>query len=226
MTEPTHTWPISMRVEAGRTYLGIFDRLGDGRAPHRADSGPALEEIGGEEWTTDVLTRLLPSQRTWAWWTQTAVYRKSGLDGRRAPRSVDVSRLSEVLVESLVLKRMSLALIPPGAVEARSAVSNWAAWDTEQIPDHIWTAPDGTVTWDLEQIAAWCLDPKQWGNLRSAASQPAERIVTMFDGQIHCTMTPPTAHESMHALDALARQWGLKIVAGPTEYAWAAPRRV
>jgi hypothetical protein len=139
----------------------------------------------------------------------------------RAAKAVDLGGLT---VESLLLKRMTLAIAPPMAAEARAAVVEWAAVDTEQIPDHVWTAPDGAVSWDLEEVVGWCLDPKRWGNVGALASQPAERIVTMFDGQIFCALAPPAAEKTMKQLESLVRGWGVRVIPGPPEYAWAAPR--
>jgi hypothetical protein len=180
MTGAIDTWPVSVRAGGERTLLGIFDPLGNG-----ADlpGGPTLDEIGAEDWSGQVLAQLLPAQRTWAWCTQTSVYRKSGIEGRRAPKSIELSQVREPLAESLMLKRMTLAVVPPAAPTARSAVLKWAALDTEQIADHLWTAPDSIAPWDIEEIMAWCLDSQRWGNPGTLASHPAERIITMFDGQ-------------------------------------------
>jgi hypothetical protein len=46
----------------------------------------------------------------------------------------------------------------------------------------------------------------------------------MFDGQIFCALAPPAADQAMEALTALAQRWGVRLIPGPPESAWAAPR--
>ena len=56
---PTGGWPISVRTEGDRTFIGIPERTGDG-GPLRVDAGfPTLEEIGGDDWS-DAFEQVYP----------------------------------------------------------------------------------------------------------------------------------------------------------------------
>ncbi|HXU81322.1 MAG TPA: hypothetical protein VN914_07990 [Polyangia bacterium] len=223
MTERIDGWPVSVLSDGERTYLGVFDRLGDGRSYPASGTVPTLEEIGGDDWSGEVLAQLLPAERVWAWWTRTAVHRNTGLGGERAPAAVDVSTISRPLVRRLLLERMTLAILPAADSGAQASVLEWAGVDTD-LAEQVWTAPDG-ARWNLDEIVSWCQVPEQWRDRSSVTRQPAERIVTLFDSQIFCALAPPAAKEAMKRLETLARRWGLRVVPGPPEYAWVAPLR-
>jgi len=217
---PVDTWPISVRTEGERTFIGIPERLGDGGSWRVDDQFPTLEEIAGEDWSEAVLDVLLPGDRTWAWWTRTDTYAKTGLPKARAGDDVNPAAVTEVLVHRQFWRGMTLALIPPSRPREQGLVRHWAASDTEQIPDHIWTAPDAIGGWDLEAIAAWCFDRDAWGDPRTIASQPAERIVTSFDGALFCGLSTDAAKVALHDVTALSERWRLRVIAGRPEDAW------
>ncbi len=219
-----NTWPITLHIDGERASLGIPDRLGDGRPWRAGDSFPTLEEIAGESWSADVLAQLLPADRAWAWWTRTETYRLSGLPTTAAPAAVNHRTLAEVVARRLFFKRMTLAIIPAGRTREQDIVREYADVDTEQVPDHIWTSPDGADTWDIEQIVTWCGDPAQWTDAASAARQPAERIIAIFDNQISCAVALAGARAAMARLEALAATWRLRLIEGPAEYAWPVKR--
>src|ERR1044071_1078426 len=105
------TWPISVRVDGDHTFIGIPDRLGDGRPYRDGDTYPTLEEIGGEDWSAELLAEGLPRERAWAWWTRTEVYRDSQLPQTAAPAVVDPRGLASVVAQRLFLRRMTLAIL-------------------------------------------------------------------------------------------------------------------
>src|SRR3569832_1877288 len=92
-----NTWPISIRRDADRVYLGIPDYLGAPLSSPVLGTTPSLEEVAGEEWTADVLRVLLPADRVWAWCSQSSIYRRSGLPATKAPPLIEPSRLARVV---------------------------------------------------------------------------------------------------------------------------------
>ena len=169
-----------------------------------------------------MLEVLLPKDRVWAWWTRTDTYARAGLPTAPASREVNRLAIAEVVVRRWLWRGHTLALIPPVRPREQGLVRHWAAYDTEQTPDHIWTAPDGIERWDFDAIAAWCSERGAWGDSRTIASQPAERIVTSFDGQIFCATASATAARLLQSLEDLARAWGLGVIAGLPRDAWPA----
>lgn len=218
------TWPVTLRTDGDRAWLGIPDRLGEGRPYRLGDSFPTLEEIAGENWSAEVLAQLLPPDRAWAWWTRTEFYRLSGLPTMAAPAVVDLRKSADVVTHRLLLKRMTLAIIPPGRAREQDAVREYAGVDTEHEPDQIWTSPDGADTWDLQEIVGFCKNPAKWTDARSAAQQRAERIVVMFDNEICCASTAAAARLALQRIEALAATWRLRVIQGPDEYAWPVKR--
>jgi hypothetical protein len=218
------TWPITLITDRDRAVIGIPDRLGTGRLYQPGDSFPTLEEIAGEDWSAEVLGELLPTDRAWAWWTRTEMVRLSGLSGGRAAAAINHRTLDHVVTHRLLLKGMTLAVVPAGHGREQNVVREYADVDTEQVPDHIWTSPDEPDTWQIDEIVAWCDDPAQWTDRASAARQPAERIVAMFDNQISCALATVGAQAAMARLETLARRWRLRLIAGPAEYAWPVER--
>jgi hypothetical protein len=209
------TWPISLRPAGPRTLIGIPDRLGDGASPWSSDS-PSLEEIAGDAWCPQILARLLPPERTWAWWTRTEVLNQSRLPTARASHRIDLACLDAVATRRLLLQGMSLAVIPAGHSAEQEIVFQWANQDTEQTPDQLWTAPDGADVWDTDRIAAWCRDRRRWSDLE----QPAERIVIMFDGRLYGALPTAAAIAAFEGLRKLAEGWGLRVIEGRPEDAW------
>jgi len=165
-----NTWPISIRRDPDRVYLGIPDSVGDGGSGPVPGVSPSLEEVAGEEWLAAVLRLLLPGDRAWAWCTQSSVYRRAGLPTRQAPALVDPNHLGAAVTRSRMFHATTLALVPGGSSDAQAAVIDWAGADTEQIPDHLWVAPAAAGSWDVDEILAWCEDPARWTNLASVAA--------------------------------------------------------
>ena len=151
-----NTWPISIRRDPDRVYLGIPDSLGDGHSAPVPGAASTLEQVAGEEWAAAILRVLLPADRAWAWCTQSSVYRRSRLPARKAPAVVDPNHLGAVVTHRRLFRATTLALVPGGGSEAQAAVINWAGADTEQIPDHLWVAPAAAEPWDVDEILAWC----------------------------------------------------------------------
>jgi len=88
------TWPISRTTRDGWTCLGIPDRLGTGALWTSADIFPTLEEVGGDDWSAEVLAAILPGDRAWAWWTRSEVYRSTKLPTTSAPDKIDPGALA------------------------------------------------------------------------------------------------------------------------------------
>ena len=214
-------WPITVESNAGWTYLGIPDRLGDGRPRRADDTFTTLEEIAGEDWSAAILRELLVDARVWAWCTRTEAYKASRLPAERAPDRVNPRTLAGVVTRRWLLQGMTLAFVPAQDAAARDTVLEWAGADSEQIPDVIWTAPDDGE-WDPETIMSWCREPAAWTDAASARQQPAERIVILFDGRICCALRSAAATPTIARLGALAARWRLSVIPGPKEYAWPA----
>ena len=206
-------------MDSGRTFIGIPDHLGDGQLLRAGDDWPPLEDMCGEDWSKAVLAQLLPRERAWAWWTRTALYRKTNLATVSVPDTVDLANLQRLETRSLLLRRMTLAIVPANDQSAQDDVLYWAGADTEQIPDHIWTAPS-TPTWNVDHVVSWCDDPAAWTDRQATARQAAERVVTMFDRRICCAVSADAADEIMRQLSVLADRWHLRVISGPSEYAW------
>jgi hypothetical protein len=220
-----NTWPISVETKNGWTYLGIPDRLGTGRPYQINDSFRTLEEIGGDDWSAAILQQLLPSDRTWAWWTRNEVYKSTHLPTNRAGDVVNHRTLSHVVVRRLLREQMTLAFVPSQDRASQMTVAEWAGLDTEQVPDQIWTAPD-VPQWNTDAIVSWCRDEDQWPDAKTVPHQPAERIVTLFDQLIFCALPDRAAALVRSGLKDLGIRWGLSVIPGPTEYAWAVrPKR-
>jgi len=197
-----NTWPISIRRDPDRVYLGIPDSVGDGGSGPVPGVSSSLEEVAGEEWLAAILRVLLPADRAWAWCTQSSVYRRAELPTRKAPALVDPNHLGAVVTHSRMFHATPLALVPGGSSEAQAAVIDWAGADTEQIPDHLWVAPAAAGSWDVDEILAWCEDPARWTNLASVAAQPAERVLILFDRQLSCALPAAAADGVTSALAA------------------------
>jgi len=219
-----NTWPISIWRDRDRAYLGIPDYLGDGYFPPEPGSVPTLEEVGGEDWTADILRVLLPTERAWAWCTQSAVYERAGLRNSKAPGVVDPDQLAAVVTHSRLAHGTTLAFVPGHSAEAQQAVMNWAGADTEQLPDHIWVAPDHAQPWDVDEILAWCEDSAQWTNLASVAKRPAERLLILFDRQISCALPAAAVDGAMSRLGELATRWKLRVIPGRVDDVWVTRR--
>jgi len=151
-----NTWPISIRRDPDRVYLGIPDSLGDGYSAPVPGAASTLEQVAGEEWVAAILRVLLPADRAWAWCTQSSVYRRARLPVRKAPAVADPNHLGAVVTHRRLFHATTLALVPGGSSEAQAAVINWAGADTEQIPDQLWVAPAAAEPWDVDEILAWC----------------------------------------------------------------------
>ena len=217
-----NTWPISIRRDADRVYLGIPDYLGASLSSPVLGTTPSLEEVAGEEWTADVLRVLLPADRVWAWCTQSSIYRRSGLPTTKAPPLIEPSRLASVVSRCRLFHPSILAFVPATVPGAQETVLKWAGVDTEQIPDHIWVSPAGDCQWTTDQILDWCEDPAQWTKLASVAQQPAERLLVLFDRQISCSLLSSAADTAWAGLVQLATRWQLSVVEGRAEAAWVA----
>ena len=217
-----NTWPISTETKDGWTFIGLPDRLGTGRPQQINDAFPTLEEIVGDDWSAQILATLLPTDRSWAWWTRTETYRATRLPNDAAPDTVDPSTLSEVMIRTHLIGRTTLAFIPRHDDAAKGLVTKWAGSDTEQAPEHIWVAPE-QAEWSTDAIESWCRAPRQWSSTDSVVRQPVERIIVMFDQQIFCAAREAAAARTASALHELGRIWGLSVIAGPLEYAWAHP---
>ena len=219
-----NTWPISIRRETDRVYIGIPDYLGDGRPGTVLGTTPSLEEVAGDEWTAEILRVLLPFDRTWAWCTQSSIFRRSGLRSTTAPAVVDPVRLEGVVSRSRLLRPTTLAFVPASTPAHQETVVTWAGADTEQIPDHIWVAPDLASRWHVDEILDWCEDPARWTNLASVSQRPAERLLILFDRQISCSVPAAADDDVMSSLGRLAARWTLTLVEGAVDFAWPTHR--
>jgi hypothetical protein len=220
-----NTWPVAVYKSGERTFIGIPDRLGDGQRYREVGRIPSLEEVCGDEWSSELLSRLLPTERAWAWWTRTEVFQETHLPSASAPALLDLRALTGVRSRRLFLRRMTLAIIPRDRAEEQKHVLQWAGQDTEQIPDHIWTAPNGIEMWDVKHIISWCSHRSMWSNPALVAQQPAERILVMFDGYVFCALTPEEGERAIGELSRLAESWKLHLIPGAAEYAWIIPPR-
>jgi hypothetical protein len=214
-----NTWPISRTTKGGWTYLGIPDRLGSGGLWQPGDSFPTLEEVAGEGWSSSILSALLPAERAWAWWTRNDAYRSTKLPTTSAGDDIDLGELEQVVVRRMRLSGMSLAFVPARDLASQQIVTHWAGNDVEQIPDHIWTAPNA-AQWSSDEIVAWCRDADQWSDRTTIPRQPAERIVTLFDNQVFCAVREEQAPQISSRIAGLASTWNVSIIDGPLEYTW------
>jgi hypothetical protein len=216
------TWPIAVHRAAERTFLGIPDRLGAGGS-YRDLEAPSLEQVAGDGWSEELLGRLLPRRRPWAWWTRGAVVKQAGLPSTAAPRRIDLRTIAATCSRRFRLRGTGLVIVPPAATSDQELVLAWADQDTEEIPDHLWSAPDGLDEWNTDEIARWCSERAAWSDPSSLAGLPAERVLSMFDGYVFVALAPPATEEAVAALGALADRWGIAVGAGRPEYAWVSP---
>lgn len=217
-----NTWPISVRRDAERTYLGIPDYLGEANARPVLGTTPSLEEVAGDQSTADILRVLLPFDRAWAWCTQSSIFRRSGLATAKAPAVVTPASLRAVVSRSRLFHSTTLAFVPGDAREPQETVITWSGTDTEQIPDHIWVAPAVSPPWHVDDMMDWCEDPARWTDLDSVQRQPAERLLVLFDRQISCSVPASTADQITSDLVVLATKWKLSVVEGRAEDVWPA----
>ena len=212
------SWTIATAQLKGRTLLAIPDRVR--RAGAHADSFVTLEEKVGDEWLAALLRRLMPKDRPWAWWTRNEVFKNSKLEAKRGPDRVDAWATHEVLRRNVWTRQMSLCFVPANSDGAQRAVLEWSGVDTEQVPDHLWTAPDGQDEWDLDAITEWCSDARRWKDPACAIEQRAERIVTLFDGHVYCVLEQEAAARALQELSELARAWSVTVERGEASDAW------
>ena len=214
-------WTIATAQLKGHTLLGIPERVR--LAGAHAEPWLTLEEKVGDEWLAELLGRLMPKDRPWAWWTRNEVFKNSKLEGKRAPDRVEPWSTTEVLRRNVWMRQMSLCLVPTNGDAAQRAALEWSGLDTEQIPDHLWTAPDGCGQWDLDAIASCCSDAGRWKDPTCAAEQSAERIVTLFDGHVYCVLEQSGAERALHEFNELARTWSVTVEWGDASDAWIVP---
>jgi hypothetical protein len=215
-----NTWPISAVLRGERWFVGIPPRLGSS-AGARDVAAPTLEQRGGDDWLREILTCLLPRERPWAWWLRNDVLRQTQLETARAPAHLTATDLTAPMRRNRWLRQMSLLLIPAQHTPAQDCTLDWAGMDTEHIPEHVWTLPDAPdAGWDLDRIATWCSESQGWRSAAQAAAQPAERVLTLFDGYTYCTLSREAGDRARQVLTALAARWGLELIAGPGADAW------
>lgn len=85
-------------------------------------------------------------------------------------------------------------------------------------PDHIWTSPE-VARWNSNEFVTWCREARLWSDPTFVSPQPAERIVTRFDNQIHRAGTEPAAAGVTSRVEELATRCKLSIIDGPLGYA-------
>ncbi len=162
----------------------------------------------------------MPSNRPWAWWTRNEVFKNSKLEAKRASDRVTPWSTPEVLLRSVWMRQMSLCFVPANSEAAQRAVLEWSGVDTEQVPDHLWTAPDGQAEWDLDAIAGWCSHAERWKDPACAVEQRAERIVTLFDGHVYGMLDREAAGRALQELTELASLWSITVEWGEASDAW------
>jgi hypothetical protein len=128
--------------------------------------------------------------------------------------------LSGALCRRWFLHGVALAVVPPGRTALQDRVIEFAGFDTEQTPEFIWVAADDCAEWDPDVMARWCRDRSAWREPGSLAATGAERVVVMFDGQLHCWLPAAQAPALQRALQDLAQTWQLTVIDGPAELAW------
>ena len=224
-TERTRTWPVAVRRLDDSVLIGIPQRLGDGSLPADGDVErfASLEAIAGASWFEQTIALLLPRDRAWAWWLPSRSPALAALDCQSMPRRVALKSLSGALCRRWILRGVALAVVPPGRTALQERVIEFAGFDTEQTPEFIWVAEENCVEWVPDVMARWCRDRSAWQAPGSLAATGAERVVAMFDGQLHCWLPAAQAPALRHALQDLAQTWQLTVVDGPAGLAWPTP---
>jgi len=215
------TWPVAVHRTVDRAYIGVPDRLGDGSV-YRDLRAPSLEEVVGDDWSGQVLARMLPADRHWAWWARAQTVRACGISLASAPASIDLRDLAGARRRRMLRIGMNLVVIPLLHQQEQRLVLEWSGADSEQA-EHVWTAPDGVDAWDADRIVAWCQDEAAWRDPRAAVNQVAERILTSFDGYQFLAVGAGEGGLVWDGLEGLARQWGLDLIPGNPAHAWVTP---
>ncbi len=224
-TDNARTWPIAKLETSRLTYLGLPQRLGNGRIPTRQtyDLFLPLEAVAGEDWLVQILAALLPRTVAWAWWTSSRTEGLRRLAPRAMPAIVPLKSLDHVLGRRWLWRGMALAIIPATRAGAQNMVLEWAGIDTEHTPEFILVPPPSLDTWDSSAIAAWCLSSSAWRQPNGVETLLAERTIVLFDGDVYCALSSEQAEVAFQVLSGLATHWGVEVIPGPVELAWPTP---
>ena len=216
-------WPVAVRRESSVTFIGVADRLGDGRTLVASPQWPALEQIAGDDWSARLLATLLPADRGWGWWTRAEVFDSSGLSRTKAPAVVDPATLQSAVYRSKLLARMVLAIVPPRR-EEQERVLEWAACDTEHVADIIVTSTSDGPPWNVDDVARWCADQTLFGEPEKRIDRSFERILIVHDSYFYLALSHENSERVLEGLGALAREWGIETIAAAPAGAWIKPR--
>jgi hypothetical protein len=213
------TWPIAVRREASLAFVGIADRLGDGRALVASPEWPPLEQIAGDDWSARLYARILPRDLAWGWWTRTEPFDRSGLAKDKAPAIVDPSRVERAMCRRKMFSRRVLAIVPPDLRE-QERVLQWAAVDTEHAADILVTARRSSDAWNIDDIVAWCEGAPERRDPSDALRRVFERIVVVQDGFTQVALELTALAPLLNALRELARGWGIVTIDAEPSLAW------
>jgi hypothetical protein len=220
---PQKTWPVAVRRESSVTFIGVADRLGDGRTLVASPQWPALEQIAGDDWSARVLAALLPADRGWGWWTRAEVFDSSGLARTKAPAVVDPATLQSAVCRSKLLARMVLAIVPPRR-EEQERVLEWAACDTEHVADIIVTSTSEGPPWNVDDVVRWCADRTLFDEPESQVGRNFERILIAHDSYFYLALSHEGSEHVLEGLRVLASEWSIATIAAAPEAAWITPR--
>lgn len=212
------TWPIAVRREASIAFVGIADRLGDGRVFIASPEWPALEQVAGDDWSSALLTCVLPSDHVWGWWTRAESVGNAKLGAAKASDVVELGTLAFPAVRSGIFSRMAFAIIPPRAGE-QEKIKYWAGSDTEHIADILVTSP-ASGRWSVGDVVRWCSDGSLIREPQAMRGRGFERIVVIQDGFTYVALAPEDAEALASSLDELARRWGIETITGDAIDPW------
>lgn len=221
-TERAWNWPVAIQRRNDTVLIGIPQRLGDGSlpAPGDVERFQSLEAIAGSTWFEQTIALLLPRDRAWAWWLPSRSPALAALGCQSMPRRVMPKSLGAAVCRRWLLCGAALAVVPPGRTVLQDRVLEFAGFDTEQMPEFIWVIAHDDAKWDPKAMARWCRDRSAWQDPASLAATGAERIVAMFDGQLHCWLPAEHSLGLQQGLRDLARTWQVNIIEGPAGLAW------
>ena len=220
------TWPIARSRLGSLCTFGIPERLGDGElyTATGVDRFPSLEEVAGDEWLERVLAALFDAGGFAAWWTTTAVLKKSGLSVRPSapmPEMLDIGEAGNGLwIETWRWRGRALVVGDLGNEDTAAAVLSWCGGDTEFDTEFLIEAPSAHQSWNLGEVERWLTDRASWSRPELIVPDHARWVIGLHDGEVYCAVTEEDAPDLERSLSKLAADWGIDVIPGPDRYAW------
>lgn len=223
----TRTWPIARSNQGGLCKLGIPQRLGDGKLyTHNSyQASPSLDEVVGDVWCPSILAKLIGNAGFAAWWTTTKMLQKSGLSDHAPAALPDQLDLDDpggrlFVTKSLIPRTKTMVAADLSDGELVALLTQWSGIDTEFDIEFFVMAPGNGGLWEIAPIRHWCGSKKQWSHPEKLIPGRADRVISLYDGDIYCALPEAAAEIAVQSLTDLAQSWQLSVIPGPEHYSW------